>query len=140
MSTVLTIEFQRSGFQRYPAELYPELANDYFNATCLPKVAWDLDRMIEGSGIRPVSEYMDDSDMLSDEEWSEVGGQPEQKWFNASDGLQMLACVAEVLKLRNSDEQIEGCCAGDILHEIRGIEAILRRAAQSGEQFRFNVG
>jgi hypothetical protein len=135
MSMCLTIDLKQSGGQ-----LDPRFPGSYFNAYGLADAAWDLDRLITEGGIRRFTDFIYDGNILSDEEYAEMGQtRPEQIWFDASDGIRTVAHLISLLRLRNDEEPIEGCTVGDLIAELEVVQGILQRAEQSGEPFSFEV-
>lgn len=136
MSISLTIDLKESGGQRDPR--FPE---HYFNAYGLPSVAADLDRLITAPGIRPFSDFIYDGNMLCDEEYAEMGlERPERAWFEPVEGLRTVRQLISHLEERSPVERFESRTIGDLLEELRIVEAILRRAEESREPFSFEVG
>src|SRR6476659_6558717 len=101
MPLTVVIEFQHSGNQNYPAELYSELANECFVANCLANV--DFDSPV----VRQISELLNDSGMLTEEEWEEAGlPPPAPKWKKASDALSTVVALNDALEKRNPNEEV----------------------------------
>ena len=131
----LTVVLQQSLAQR---DL--KFPDSCFNAYGLADAAYDLDRLITDRGVRPFTDFIYDGNILSEEEYAEMGQtRPERKWFDAADGLQTVAHLISRLEPRDADEPIEGCTVGDLLAELKVVQAMLRRAEESGEPFSFEV-
>ena len=136
MSMTLTIELSESGFQRDP-----EFPDSYFNAGALPYISYELDKLIEGTEILPLSEYTYSGDMLTEEEWADMAQKPpEKQWFAAEDGLNTVDHMINLLKSRDPKEQLESCTVEDALYELNLVRTILNHARERGERFSFDVG
>lgn len=73
MSMTLAVEFEGSQFQARPDDPRPAPKETFFHAGAVADAAVDLDRMIDRADIRPFSDFIYDGDMLSDEEYAEMG-------------------------------------------------------------------
>lgn len=140
MSMLLTVNLKESGGQKDPDHPGPAGPGNYFNAGGLPYAAVDLDRLIERSDIRPFSDYVYGGDMLSEEEYAEMGQTPpERQWFEPTDGLRTVEHLIGLLEQRDPEAQFESCTVADLLYELQVVHAILRRAKELGEPFSFEV-
>jgi len=129
MSIYATIELSESGHQSLPQEFDPNNEGFVYGLD-LPRM--DLGDWEEKLGVRPISDFFDDSDMLTDEEREEVGLPPaERKWAPVEDGLRTLRALITALEADGrSDEE---------LWDLRVSERILSNA-KPGEKFRYDVG
>jgi hypothetical protein len=130
MSMYATIELSESGHQGLPHEFDPNNDGAVYGQD-LPKMSAELDALAEQLGVRPISAFLDDSDMLDEEEREEVGLPPaEPKWAPVEDGLRTIRALITALTNagRNEDE----------LWDLRVSERILS-SAKTGEKFRYNV-
>ena len=133
MSMSATIQLRKSGHQRLPAELDPK-GEGLVYGQGLPYAAGELDTISRGVGVRPISEFFDDSEMLSDEEYQQEGlDKPQPKWFAAADGLQTLdALIADLERLGPGASLGRRSSVNDILWDLRASRAILVKAAAAG--------
>ena len=130
MSIYATIELSDSGHQRLPRDLDPKNEGLVYGQN-LPRMAHELDALAEELGVRPISAFLDDADMIDDDEREELGLPPaEPKWESVEDGLRTIrALIASLTADRRGDEE---------LWDLRVSERILS-TAKSGEKFRYNV-
>lgn len=130
MSIYATIELSESGHQGLPREFDPKNEGFVYGQD-LPKMSDELDALAEELGVRPISAFLDDSEMIDDEEREEVGLPPAKpKWESVEDGLRTIRALLAALKAdgRGDDE----------LWDLRVSEQILS-TAESGEKFRYDV-
>ena len=140
MSMTLSVDLKESGCQSLPDNPSPPSPETYFNAGTLPYVSIELDRLLTQHECKPLSEFIYDGDMLSEEEYEEIGeARPEREWFDAAEGLLTLGCLTELLESRDAEEAIDGRTVEDILYELQAVQSILQRAKQLGEPFSFYV-
>ena len=144
MSIWVTIRLSKSGHQKLPAELDPT-AESLVYGQGLPYASDDLDALASEAGVRPISEFFDDSAMLSDEEYEQEGLQkPPQKWFAVADGLRTVDAL--IASLEHRDEPgalghgIRRSSVDAILWDLRASRLILGKAAATDEQFQYDVG
>jgi hypothetical protein len=129
-----TIQLSRSGNQELPA-----------TGAVFPYAAAELDAIAKKAGARPVSEFYDDSEMLGEEEYAEAGlERKEPQWFAAAEGLRTIDALIAELQSRDPNTtlgedwitiQVE-----EVLLDLRATRSILAKAAETEEQFKFNVG
>ena len=144
MSMAATITLSQSGHQALPAELDPNGEGLEYGFT-LPYAADGLDEIAHGLGVRPLSDFFDDSEMLSEEEYEEAGIAPKQvAWFSSDEGLRTLdALSAEVEKRGPSSTVGSGGRpdpVADVLWDLNASRLILQRARASGERFKYTIG
>lgn len=130
MSIYATIELSESGHQGLPAHFDPK--NEGLNyGLALPRMSDELDALAERLGVRPISAFLDDSDMLDDDEREEFGLPPAKpKWEPVEDGLRTIRALIAALEADGRPD--------DELWDLRVSERILS-SAKSGERFRYNV-
>src|SRR4029077_17845883 len=90
-------------------------------------------------------EFYDDSEMLGEQEYEEAGiERKEPQWFAATDGLPTLdALIAEPQSrdpTATPGEDWNTIQLEEVLLDLRAARSILAKAAETGEQFKFNVG
>jgi hypothetical protein len=129
-----TIQLSRSGNQELPA-----------TGAVFPYAAAELDAIAKKADARPVSEFYDDSEMLGEEEYAEAGlERKEPQWFAAAEGLRTIDALIAELQSRDPNTtlgedwitiQVE-----EVLLDLRATRSILAKAAETEEQFKFNVG
>lgn len=134
MAMSATIQLSRSGNQELPA-----------TGAVFPYAAAELDAIAKKAGARPVSEFYDDSEMLGEEEYAEAGlERKEPQWFAAAEGLRTIDALIAELQSRDPNTtlgedwitiQVE-----EVLLDLRATRSILAKAAETEEQFKFNVG
>ncbi|MGI9456567.1 MAG: hypothetical protein ACR2NU_08395 [Aeoliella sp.] len=87
--------------------------------------------LAKAAGVRPISEYLDYSEMVNP--GNEIDGLPlvEPKWFSIEDGLASVNGVLNELVKHDADE--------GLLWDLQVSQSILQSAAESGERFHFEV-
>lgn len=130
MSMYATIELSKSGHQKLPPDLDPENQGLMYGKGLIA-MSDELDALAAELGVRPISTFLDDSDMLDEEEREELGLPPaEAKWAPVEDGLNTVrVLLAALTAAGRSDEE---------LWDLRVSERILS-AAKSGEKFRYDI-
>jgi hypothetical protein len=134
MSMSTTIQLSKSGSQELPA-----------TGAVFPYAAADLDAIAKKAGATPVSEFYDDSEMLGEEEYEEAGIERKKpQWFAATDGLHTIDALIAELQSRDPNatlgEDWNTIQLEEVLLDLRAARSILAKAAETGEQFKFNVG
>jgi hypothetical protein len=134
MSMSTTIQLSESGSQELPA-----------TGAVFPYAAGELDAISKKAGARPVSEFYDDSEMLSEEECEEAGiERKEPQWFAAAEGLRTIDALIVEFESRDPNESLgeewNTIQVEEVLLDLRAARSILAKAAETGEQFKFSVG
>jgi hypothetical protein len=129
MSVAVTIELGAGGYQELPEEFDPTGEGLVYGLN-LPYQVDRLDALARGLGVRPISDFFDDSGMLTPEERADAGLPPAvAKWAPAADGLQTIEALINALAKQGATE--------DDLWDLKVSQAILARAV--GDRFRFVV-
>lgn len=142
MSMYATIELDESGHQDLPAEMDPEgqgLVYGQNLGQC--DGLEELDAIAAAAGVQPISSFLDDSEMLDEEEREELGLDPaEENWSPIEDGVATLERLIAELEQRPAESTIGRYPAEAILWDLRASLAILKQATPPDELFRFVVG
>lgn len=130
MSMYATIELSESGHQSLPTEFDPK-SDGLVYGQDLPRMYHELDSLAEKLGVRSISAFFDDSEMLDEDEREECGLPPaEPKWASVEEGLRTItALIAALTTAGHCDEE---------LWDLRVSERILK-SAKPGEKFRYCV-
>jgi hypothetical protein len=132
MSVYSLIQLKRSGIQDLPAEMDPNHEGLGYGQN-IPMMYKRLDALAAKAGVRPITSYFYDSELLSEEDRAEFGMPPvDQKWAPVTEGLRTVSALVSGLTA-------EGATAGE-LWDLEACEMILHSALESGEAFRFYVG
>jgi hypothetical protein len=134
MSMAATLFLSKSGCQELPGD-----------GQGLPYAAEELNAIAREAGFRPISEFFDDSAMLTEKDYEDLGRQPTgPRWFAAKEGLRTLDALIADLEGRDPQATLaEGwrrLTVEEILADLRASRLILARAATAGEQFRYDLG
>jgi hypothetical protein len=141
MSVYATIELDESGHQDLPKEMDPNgdsLVYGQNIGQC--NGIEELDAIATAAGAEPLSSFLDDSQMIDNEEREEMGMPPaEEKWRPIEEGIHTLeALIAEVSK-RPAESPIGRYAAQRILWDLQASLMILKKAAPPDKLFRFVV-
>jgi hypothetical protein len=130
MSTYAMIELSRSGVQHLPRDFDPKNEGFVYGLD-LPKMSDELDALAEQAGVRPISAFFDDSEMITDEEREEMGLPPsEPKWLPVEEGLRTIRALITAMTASGHSQ--------DELWDLRVSERILSTADRD-EKFRYSV-
>lgn len=144
MSIYATIELQASGHQELPPEFDPTGEGRVYGQA-LPYAAETLDVLARKVGVLPISTYLYDGGMLTDEERQQSGLPPaEDLWCDPHAGLRTVEGLIAALEEQNPTQHIGRMDVGrvdvgGVLWDLQVSRAILRRAVRDGERFRFYV-
>ena len=131
MSIYATIEMSKSGHQKLPKEFDPKKEGFVYGQN-LPKMDEKLDKLAKRLKVTPITEFFDDSEMLTDEEREEVGLPPAKaKWASVEDGLRTVQALIGALRKAGAGEME--------LWDLVVSEAILKKFVGKGEKFRYSV-
>lgn len=98
MSIYATIELSESGHHGLPREFDPKNEGLVYGQD-LPRMSEELDALAGDLGVRPISAFFDDSDMIDDEEREELGLPPSKpKWESVEDGLRTIRALLAALR------------------------------------------
>jgi hypothetical protein len=137
MSTYATIELNISGHQDLPPEMDPKAERLVYGQSLGQCGGLDeLDSIAVAAGAEPISSFMDDSEMLDDEEREDLGLPPaEENWSPIEDGLKTIELL--IAKLEKRSAPIGKYPVTAILWDLRAALTILKNASPADELFRF---
>lgn len=141
MSMYATVELDESGHQDLPQELDPSGQGLVYGQNLGQCDGMDeLDAIATHAGVEPLSNFLDDSEMLDDDEREEMGLPPaEENWQPIGDGITTLEALIAELAKRPLDTTIGSYSTEAILWDLRASLAILKKAAPPDELFRFVI-
>jgi hypothetical protein len=141
MSIYATIELDESGHQDLPSELDPNNEGFVYGQNIGQCDGLDqLDGIATEGGVEPLSNYLDDSEMLSEEELEEMGLPPaDENWNPIEDGLTTFQHLVTKLEKLPAGSLIGRYPVESILWDLRAYIAILNNAKSPDELFRLIV-
>lgn len=142
MSMYATIELDEWGHQDLPREFDPKGEGLAYGQNLGQCDGFDqLDAICSEAGVEPLSNFLDDSEMLDEADYEEMGLEPpEAKWAPIEDGVATLSALVADLEKRPAEARIGRYAASDVLWDLRASLAILQNAKRPNELFRFTVG
>ncbi|MEM8866409.1 MAG: hypothetical protein AAGF31_12760 [Planctomycetota bacterium] len=142
MSLYATVELEASGHQSLPADMDPENRGLVYGQ-CLGQCGemQVLDQYASDAGAKPLSSFLDESDILDEEEYEEMGIEPpDENWADIPDGIQTLEAVLRGLEQRSADNPIGRYPVDALQWDIKAMLHILRNAPDPDDCFRITVG
>jgi hypothetical protein len=141
MSIYATIELNISGHQNLPPEMDPNAEGLVYGQNLGQCDGLDeLDLIAVAAGAKPISSFMDDSEMLDDKEREEFGLPPaEEKWSPIDDGIKTIEILIAELERGAGHSPIGKYPIYAILWDLRAVLTILKSASPPDELFRFVV-
>lgn len=142
MSMYATVELDESGHQNLPKEFDPEGQGLCYGQNLGQCDGFDeLDAICTAAGVEPISNFLDDSEMLDESDYEEMGlDPPDANWSPIEDGIETLKALVTDLEKRPAEARIGRYAASDVLWDLQASLAILQIAKEPNELFRFEVG
>jgi hypothetical protein len=141
MSVYATIELDRSGPQDIPAQMDPNNEGLVYGQNLGQCGGWDeLDEIAVAENVRPLTSFIDDSEMLDDDAREEMGLPPaEENWSAIAEGIETIGALIAALEKRPATATIGQYPAEAIIWDLSAAITILNSASPPDERFRFVV-
>jgi len=114
-------------------------SGDDFDHSLFCKASEELDKLAESLGVRPLSDFIDTTDMhfnFSEEDLPESWIAENEKWFAPADALPSLTKIVERLK-SGEVKGIKEKLRPELIEELEDCLAKVSEAGQEGDQFHF---
>jgi len=114
-------------------------SGDDYDHSIFCKTSEELDKLAESLGVRPLSDFVDTTDMqfnFSEEDLPESWIAENEKWFAPADVLPSLTKIVERLKSGEA-KGIKEKLRPELIEELEDCLAKVSEAGQEGDQFHF---